>query len=287
MTPQEIRNQLIRDAERQVDEAEESAARYQALILRVENGVLGILASLRQFGDRESLVLRTQASRLIREARSEAIGLFAEDAVRVAALAVDSQIRSIQAQSQSAAAADVVRALQVFRQRIEDRSIIRIAEPYLSDWLASWDERWLRFLRVLQRSSVVAIRDSEDTSYIAERIRRPLGSLNVGGNRSAEQFARAFARTSQSQLYADLAVIAAQEAGLDRFISIGIPDDRQSLECWEAMYESAKTWPEWKRWKASNGGGGAPGERHVHNCRCTPGAVLAERASEDWGQETP
>lgn len=102
-----------------------------------------------------------------------------------------------------------------------------------------------------------------------------------------EKWAQSFVRTTQQQLDTDFAVSIAKEAGIERFVNIGTPDDRQSLECYEASQEPPKTMQEWDEWRASNGRGGRPGYRHVRNCRCIAGAVPPALEDDDWTQENP
>lgn len=169
-------------------------------------------------------------------------------------------------------------------RRIENGTILRVMEPYRTQWAGKFSDRYVPVMREIQRVFTRASIAGDTNQQILEQLRGPLGTLDLNGHQDPEVWARAFVRTTQQQLYADFSIAASVEAGITHFANIGVPDDRQSRECWEASQQDPMTLEEWDKWTASNGRGGRPGERHVFNCRCQPAGIPARFVDDDWTQ---
>lgn len=179
----------------------------------------------------------------------------------------------------------VVETFFAIERRIENREILRVTDPYRSLWAEQFSDRYLLVMREVQRQMTAAAIQSRTNQQVYEALRGPLGTLNLNGHQDPDVWARAFVRTTQHQLYADFSIAASLEAGITHFANMGVPDERQSRECWEASQEPPKTLEEWDGWRASNGKGGRPGERHVFNCRCRPAGIPARFVNDDWSQK--
>lgn len=181
------------------------------------------------------------------------------------------------------------RAVETFKnldERIRNRQIL--GDPNMvevrSQWAKQWNVHWDALSDDLRRRMTRAAITGETINSIASGLVVDLGKLGVAGYQDPEAWAKSFVRTTQMQLYTDMSVALSREAGIEKFVNVGVSDERQSLECYEASQEPPKTMEEWDEWRASNGRGGRPGYRHVRNCRCVAGPVPPGLEDEDWAQ---
>jgi hypothetical protein len=173
----------------------------------------------------------------------------------------------------------IVDVADQFERAIEDKSILRTSGGYTERWRNEWTDEWTRTARQVQARFTRATITGDSWTEVAKSLTDDLGSLKIQGRISTDDFARAFTRTKFTELGADAGIALGREAGLELFISVGVPDDRQSQICWEASRQG----PHPLEWWESSTYGVPP--RHVLNCRCSLLAVPAETKWE--GQDNP
>lgn len=259
-----------------VQAAERVAERMDRAIVRaMEDGSYSV--------DTEALNrLLTSARRTLSNGNRQ-IRMVLEDHVpTVADLSMNHQAAAIVAMQGAApnALSDlrVIDAFSYFERAIADKSIVRSSAPYVERWAAQWNDEWTKVARKVQAEFTRGLATGANNRDIAKGLVSDLGRLEINGKINNEDFAREFIRTSSGEMYQSFGLQIASEAGLDLFVNIGVPDDRQSEECYQACQEGAHTM-EW--WLASPEG---PPKRHVFNCRCFLQAVTETAAEQDWTQ---
>ena len=161
----------------------------------------------------------------------------------------------------------VLEVFDSFEKGLTERRILRTARPYMDRWAGEWSDEWTKTARVLQAQFTRAAATGQSWTDTARAITDDLGRLDIAGRVNPEDFARAFVRTKLTELYNDAGLEIAHDAGIDKFVNVGVPDDRQSEICYLASQVPAQTLEEWERSEF-----GVP-PRHVMNCRCTLVAV--------------
>ena len=164
---------------------------------------------------------------------------------------------------------------------IAAQELIKVAEPYQALWANMWSDEWVKVGRHIQASLTRAALTGETNRTIANALMGPLGELNIAGHLGPDAFADAFVRTQFGQLHNDFSTALANEAGLDKYVNIGVPDDAQSEICNEASQLSPMTLEEWEASSV-----GRP-TRHVFNCRCILQAVPDSMLKQDFTQPNP
>jgi hypothetical protein len=172
----------------------------------------------------------------------------------------------------------VIEVSEHFERGLTDRRLLRISQPYMDRWAGEWSDEWTRTQRALQAQFTRAAMTGESWATVAKSVTDDLSRLDIAGRLNAEDFARAFTRTKLTELYADAGVRIGEEAGLSLYVSVGVPDDRQSEICFAASQQGPHTLAWWDRSRF-----GRP-PRHVMNCRCT---MLAVPRGVDVKQENP
>lgn len=172
----------------------------------------------------------------------------------------------------------VIETSEHFERGLSDRRLLRISEPYLERWASEWSDEWTRTQRQIQASFTRAALTGESWSSVAKGLTDDVARLKISGRINAEDWAKAFTRTKLTELYTDAGVKIGDEAGLDLYVSVGVPDDRQSEICFAASQQGPHTLAWWDRSRF-----GRP-PRHVMNCRCT---MLAVPRGVDVKQENP
>lgn len=165
------------------------------------------------------------------------------------------------------------RAAQVFasfEESIKTRTLLKLGGPlegaganYRAAWGEAWDADWTRTVRSLQGTFTRATVQGLDWRKVAPQITDKLGNLDINGKMDPAVFAEAFARTKITEIMNDSSVAIGAEGEMELFINVGVVDDAQSDECFDACNAGAMTLAEWE---ASEFG---PPPRHVLNCRCT------------------
>ena len=275
--------------------SEKAAQQWAKLSSRTEQALLRILdGSTEPASPQEAARILAELRKVLGGASTVALRLADTDALSVMRLGYGSQADYF-AKAYGARDALSVRAgriAQTFRRYdglLQDGAILR--GPYWQiergRWAREFEDRAREVTGRVQRDLTKAIGTTGETTPrdIAASV-RPLIEGSTG-RMDAETWARSFARTNQQQLYGDFAEQLAIDAGIDKFINVGVPDDRQSQECYEASQQPPMTMAEWDGWTASNGKGGRPGSRHVFNCRCIGGAVPPGLEDDDWAQPNP
>jgi len=175
----------------------------------------------------------------------------------------------------------IVDTFASFERDIAEHRLLDVTAPYLERWRAEWNDGWTTVARRVQADFTRGMLTGQTNDEIAAGLVDPLNELNIRGRIPPEDFARAFIRTKSGELYQDAGLKIAMDAGLDQFVNLGVPDNRQSEVCFLASQAGAHTL-EW--WEASEFG---PPKRHVFNCRCHLQAVTARAAKRDWTQPNP
>lgn len=173
----------------------------------------------------------------------------------------------------------VLEVVDNFDRSIADRSILRTSDGYTDLWRQQWNDEWTKAARVIQSKFTAATITGEPWQTVASGLTDELGALKIAGRVNPEDFARAFVRTKFGELYVDAGIAIGREAGLEKFINVGVPDDRQSEECFNACNRPPMTLEEW-----NDTDEGQP-KRHVFNCRCD---LVAVPDDVEWpGQSNP
>jgi len=180
---------------------------------------------------------------------------------------------------------NIVRTFFAVDKKIKDKTILRTGvAKYERLWRADWNDHWTGVMQEVQSKLTRAQLTGQSVNSVARELTDELGSLNINGHIPPDKWARSFVRTNNQQFYSDLSVALGKEAGIEKFASVGVSDSRQSLECREAQQQPPMTMEDWGKWKASNGKGGRPGERHVMNCRCVP-APVPDALEDEWVED--
>ena len=171
---------------------------------------------------------------------------------------------------------------QVFltmEEQIRTNGIMALASKGIdpNEYLALHGERLNATMRGIEDQLVKSALRRDTWVETARALTDDLGNLQISGRMGAEDFAHGFTRATFTRIANDASTAAAQEAGLDLFFNLGVPDDRQSDECAEADTLGSITLDEWDATDV-----GQP-PRHVLNCRCVLIAdvsALVERGGE-------
>jgi len=177
----------------------------------------------------------------------------------------------------------VIEVSEHFERGLTDRRLLRISQPYMDRWAGEWSDEWTRTQRALQAQFTRAAVTGESWTTVAKSLTDDISRLDIAGRVNAEDFSRAFVRTKFAELYTDAGVQIGDEAGLDLFVSVGVPDDRQSEIC----YRASRQGPHPLEWWDKSEFGRPP--RHVMNCRCTllavPKGVGVKQTNPKFAQE--
>ncbi len=244
--------------------------------------------------------LQSMTRRILAGSSEQAMQLMEEYIPAILDLAVAKEATSI-ARMEGVASWQQVsdrRILETFdhlERGVQDRTLTRMTGPYVERWRSEWADNWTGVQREIQSSFTRAAMTGQRSSEVAKRIADKLETLTttqsplapgtaipIRGHMNPEDFAKAFARTKQAELYNDFSVAVAVECGLEQFVNIGVPDDRQSEICYRASQLGPLTLAQWET--APTG----PPKRHVLNCRCDLVGVTPRVArTVDFKQSNP
>lgn len=143
-----------------------------------------------------------------------------------------------------------------------------LAGQWASPWVARWESVESRLRSEMLRGRALGLSWHD----LAQQIQTPLGDLDLGLS-NPEAFANSFARSALTDMATQESIQAAREVGIEKFVNIGVGDERQSDICAEASQQPPMTVEEWaaSEW-------GLP-SRHP-NCRCDLGGVPPEIEGE-------
>lgn len=255
-------------------QADESSVKLTLAMERMERQIMRIIAQQGENGITAETLNRVvaQTNRVILEGNGQLAAWLrgelpagALDGVRTSAeaLAVPG--------AREATVSRIRAAFGNFEKGIKDRSLLRLGNQEIAGrWADMWNDRWDSTARSLQSTFLRSELLGSTWRDVAAEIEGPLGELGIAGRMDSESFARGFARAKLTEISNDTSIRFAQSLGVDKFVNIGVPDDRQSDECAGASAEEPMSLEDWQRseW-------GLP-PRHIFNCRCQMLGVVPE-----------
>lgn len=279
VTPEELR-QIVARYRQQLAEANGHTAQIAE---RINRKIDRMIARLLARGDFELTLANYSAviaaiRKVIAGGQPELVRALEDHSVKVSALSL-SQTAATSAAMYGTLPRRALEVFGAFEQSIASRQILRVTAPYLDRWAAEWSAEWERTVRSVQAAFTQAVVTGQSPKALVAGLVDDLGALQINGRMDPALFAEAFVRTKATELYSDLSIRVAHESGISDFISIGVPDDRQSEICHDASNAGAHSLD----WWASSQFGLPP--RHVLNCRCSMVGVLDPEA--DWSQPNP
>jgi hypothetical protein len=162
----------------------------------------------------------------------------------------------------------VKEAFANFQKVIETGKILPLKDAALMErWGGLWNDRMANAMGGIQEKFIEGIARGQSWLDIAKSITSDVGGLDIVGEMAPEDWARGFTRAKMTEMAVAAGTRSATEAGITRFINIGVPDDRQSDECAAASSQEPMTLEEWDAFSEG------PPPRHVFNCRCDLGGV--------------
>lgn len=158
----------------------------------------------------------------------------------------------------------IVDTYQGFERMIEERKIFVLGstkvaafeEKYLMEWGRGWASSMRSLQSTFSRSAVSGL----DWRVISKTLVSDAGKLIGPDIADPERFSNLLARMMVAELDNLTAHAMGDEAGLELYVNLGVPDEGQTEECYEACNAGAMTLEEWEM-----GLGLAP--RH-EGCRC-------------------
>jgi len=143
-------------------------------------------------------------------------------------------------------------------QWLKSETANRYAAAFAEQWEAAFGGTQRGLAQVFTRAAYGGL----DWRDVSRNITGGMGDIKVPQGINPATFAEAFARTKVAEIANESALENAQEGGMELFINVGVVDERQSEECYDACNAGAMTLAEWE---ASDYG--VP-PRHEFNCRC-------------------
>jgi hypothetical protein len=163
----------------------------------------------------------------------------------------------------------MVRTYDAFEQSIEQGKAFVLGSEkiaaFMDRYAVDWDNGWSSTIRGLQAKFTAASASGLDWRVVAKSIVPEAGQLVVPGGMSPRRLAEFIAKSKVVEIDNLTQREMAQDEGLEKFVNLGVPDDGQEEECYDACNAGALTEEEWEA-----GLGMAP--RHV-GCRCLMFAV--------------
>lgn len=284
----------------------EQAARYRKLAAKIERQILELVDvdSAERVTSRQVQRVAESLREIYANGKKEVMRLTRADSLEIAGVALR-RSAELFAAAEGAEAARLIRdrrALQTFlrfEDSIRSKRLLNRTGRYAERWAEAFASdtggNWARVTTRVQAHFVRAAREGWSYRDIAAHMREvgelrvlergvvnvERGVFAVRGHMSPEAFARGFTRAKANELSNEISVRLGEEAGIDKFANVGVPDERQSEECAAASAMEPMTREEWD---ASAEG---PPPRHVLNCRCTLAAVPAVIADVWTPQENP
>lgn len=256
--------------------AEDDAVAYAKLARQAEVRILRAVRAQGAVTSASQAQIMSEIRTVLRNGTGQVVRLADDSMLRILAQSIAKDAAALQAAE--AVTPRVLHTIERFNESIRTKTILRVAEPYRTQWAAEWGDHWTPAVRRIQAEFSRGVLLGSHSNQIADAITSDLGTLNIAGMQDADVFARGFVRAKYTELNADFAQVLGKEAGLEQYVSIGVPDDRQSEVCFEASNAGPMTLEEWdaSEW-------GRP-PRHVFNCRCSLTAIPDVLADDDWSQ---
>jgi hypothetical protein len=276
LNPAEL-EKLLRKYRRQLDKTNGTGAEALAKVgTRIERRIVReMLSGSGPVTDDQLQSFQRAIRQSVAQGNPEFTALMEEHIPEVWSVALNRTVDSVALMTSGARTIDqVVAVADKFERDIANKSLIQ-AGKYTDLWRAQWTDEWTRTARVIQSKFTNATITGQSWETVARGLTDELGNLQIAGRMDPAAFAEAFVRTKFTELDNAAGIAMAQEMGLDEFINAGIPDDRQSDECYDASQEEPHSL-EW--WETESPDGPPP--RHVFNCRCMLLAVTPETTWE-------
>lgn len=279
---------IVRDWQRRLEAiSEDEAAAYAELARRMESRIFRALQS-------PNPRVVNELSKILRNGTGDMLRVIDDSMLKVLALTLEREGSALSAAYgvsgiSRVPVSRIVGTFERFEDAITGRKILKRLEPYRESFGARWQDHWTPVVRKVQAEFTRAQFTGASTNNLAAKLQNDLGSFNVSGHMDPEKFSRKFVRGMFAELDNDAAQSIAKAAGLDKFVNIGIADDRQSEACFEACNAGAMTMDEWNEWTSSTGSGGpaprppAPGAP-AEWCRCSMQSIPNVMTSDDWSQ---
>ena len=159
----------------------------------------------------------------------------------------------------------IVSTFMSFEKSIEEKRAFALGsvklQAFMDKYTVDWESGWSGTIKGLQAKFTQGAVSSLDWRVISRTIVNESGALVVPGGMDAETFATMFARTKVTEIDNLTARAMGDEAGLELYVNLGVPDDNQSEDCYDATNAGAMTMTDW----ADSAYDEPP--RHP-NCRC-------------------
>ena len=141
----------------------------------------------------------------------------------------------------------VLTVYEQLEQGMAQGRLLRTAEYELGIWGAEWNDRMMKTFRSVNARVFEAAVRGQSSSNLAKGLAGDLSALNLQDRINPEAFAQSFARTKINELNNVAGVEIAHEAGMDLYVNVGVPDERQSEICYRASQENAHTLEWWEQ----------------------------------------
>ncbi len=253
----------VREAKlRLISASEAEAVVFERLARKTEADIIRLL----QTGDYELTTkeynrLMGELARLLGRGNGHFNKLRAEVMPRLARLSVRRQSHLIAEMYgakrwQGVSSRRVVEAFRGLNQ--SPRMKIALRSSFV-EWRGTWDARWDAVRKTINGTLQEGIISGLSNQDMAKRLMSTGSIGDLAGVGNPEHFAFSLARTEMSDLQNRLSVAINQEIGIKKYANVGVADERQSDQCYQACQQKPMTLKEWNAWRY-----GPPG-RHVKN----------------------
>ena len=258
------------------------AVQYARLAASLEKQIVQMLRTIdgRTITTAERTRLLNALRRAFLTTARSALQLSAADAAPIVTLAIRRQLDVAKTER-------LVRTLAYWERSIQTGEVVGLTQGIREQRIAGqFASTYEPVLRKTGRVFADAVETGLSPLEIAKRVPE-LGTLTdatgapLRGRINPEAFGRAVTRTAFNEISNSMALRIGEEAGLTKYVNLGVSDSRQSDVCYRASQAGPRTLKEW-----ANSSEGPP-PRHVLNCRCTLQAIPDEIAGEDWTQPNP
>lgn len=303
----------------------EMVDRYRAMLARVNGNAAKVLAPearalerkiAEAIARRDGKLERGEIEALRREMRvavrassqkaGKLLSEFVAPGVRIARAKTEETTALLLRAVRHPRTAETLQIMREYTRKSAQRSLV--STPFYERRFAkSWDDRWSKVVTDIGRDFERVALNRGSWEDAVERLAPRLESLQefgrivtptgrvfqgprpISGYMHPTAFARGFARTEMGNVYRRESIEEAQAIGLESFVNIGVPDERQSIICSEASNAGALSMDEWRAWRRDPNPSydGGPPPRHVFNCRCDLIGVPAIAKNWDWSQPNP
>lgn len=280
LTAKELERVILR-YRRQLEKANGSAAsELERLSGRIDARMVRFVATKNGDVDQSAVSdVMTYLKRVLKASDEEFRAIMSDEALGIYELAVGRarDVAEVSPFSQRTLSR-VLKTYDAFENGITERRVLRTAAPYMERWAGEWSDEWTRTARALQAQFTRAAATGQSWTDTARAISDDLGNLDIAGRMNPEDFSKAFTRTKLTELYNDAGIELSKKAGIELFVNVGVPDERQSEICFRASQIPAQSLEAWEQSEF-----GVP-PRHVMNCRCS---LVGVPSDLDTRQENP